>query len=689
MDEKEGEILYDLSTDENNRSNGSFRNWSTGDIVFGENAWDENYHYSWSNGETTPTITIIPSVASTYTVTTTSDEGFLNVTNYIFNPSVYTVEAGNNQTITKGDSITLTATGGNSKGFYHWDTNNNNASIYVSPLKDRKYRVIFKDENGCESIDSVMVYVNSIAIEDSICIGTCIYLYGDTASSVYYDGENDWSYVEVGLNGSKLDIKDSMTIEAWIYPMKMATEDKDYVTIFHKAFGGEGTIWINNDSELVYSHGYGVAPNMLPYQNVKTNSKIPANTWTHIAVVKQNKYDINTDSIIIYINGVLDNSNTITDSTRVTNRDIALGAFNSYKDFRMHYFKGYIDEVRVLHRALSKTEIATNKSVWLNTTTSNKLVANWRMDEGQGDVISDASENSFIGYLNGYNAEEIVFGPNAWTTTSEYTYSWNTGETTKSIQICPTITTTYSVTTYAHGDSTIKDFEIKVKSTLARDVDAGDSTTVFANTTILLGATGGLSDASYTWNTSVHNDTIEVTPIKSQWYKVTVRENDNCIGKDSVYITMVEDPQIDSICLKDTLILYAIDSASSLRFDGINDYVQIPDSIALQVKDSVTIQMWIYPEKIKGALSDNLTLYQKRAGGEGFFYITKADSKLRFGYGPAGASSASQTITSKGTIDSLTWTHVAVTYTVGDYLKLYINGNLDTMVKPRFRIKKK
>src|SRR5690606_2842087 len=74
--------------------------------------------YVWSNGATTQSITVQPNTTTTYTVTvssgTESDSDDVIVT---VNP-LPVANAGTNVTICEDDSVTLTATGGNS---YQWN----------------------------------------------------------------------------------------------------------------------------------------------------------------------------------------------------------------------------------------------------------------------------------------------------------------------------------------------------------------------------------------------------------------------------------------------------------------------------------------------------------------------------------------------------------------------------------------
>ncbi len=115
--------------------------------------------YLWSTGETTASIKVTPDVTTTYTVTAYDGTGKNSDTDDVkvtVNP-LPTVDAGNNITISSGESATLTATGATT---YEWSTGATGASITVSPTATKTYTVT-GTTNGCEATDKVTVTVKS------------------------------------------------------------------------------------------------------------------------------------------------------------------------------------------------------------------------------------------------------------------------------------------------------------------------------------------------------------------------------------------------------------------------------------------------------------------------------------------------------------------------------------------------
>ena len=106
---------------------------------------------------------------------------------------------------------------------------------------------------------------------------------------------------------------------------------------------------------------------------------------------------------------------------------------------------------------------------------------------------------------------------------------------------------------------------------------------------------------------------------------------------------------------------------SAFSLDGVDDEILVPDSASLDVKDAITLEVWIFRRDSshaglldKGAIGTNgvyeLALYQDH------FYFRLNGAALN--------------LPSNATIPVGQWTHVAGTYD-GITAKIYINGNLD------------
>ncbi|MGJ5643411.1 hypothetical protein I3217_14915, partial [Formosa sp. S-31] len=143
----------------------------------------------------TESITVSPSETTTYTVTVS--EGDVSATDAVtVNVTALPVaDAGNNQTIEQGESVTLTATGGTS---YKWNTGETTASITVTPNQTRTYTVEVFNDGGCSDSAQVRVTVNIPTVEveadagddQTICAGESVTLTASGGSAyVWSNGE--------------------------------------------------------------------------------------------------------------------------------------------------------------------------------------------------------------------------------------------------------------------------------------------------------------------------------------------------------------------------------------------------------------------------------------------------------------------------------------------------------------------
>ncbi|MDD3876843.1 MAG: gliding motility-associated C-terminal domain-containing protein [Bacteroidales bacterium] len=138
---------------------------------------------------------------------------------------------------------------------------------------------------------------------------------------------------------------------------------------------------------------------------------------------------------------------------------------------------------------------------------------------------------------------------------STYLWSHNAGNS-DTVIVAPVITTTFKVTVTDTNSC------IQTDSTLVTVIshpiaEAGNDTSICDGLSVQLTATGG---NTYLWNTGDTTQTIEIIPVNSSHYSVTVSDINNCKGKDSVYVHLWPLPNANagsnkSVCIgnSDTL----------------------------------------------------------------------------------------------------------------------------------------
>jgi hypothetical protein len=153
---------------------------SSGSVCAGQNVTliaQGAISYTWSNSSNNSSITITPTVTSTFSVTGTSSNGCTTTIPQLINvnpsPTVFIISSSN--TICFGTSATLNASGAIN---YTWSTGSNNSQITVSPITNTIYTLVGKSLNGCTNSTSqaiTIIPLPNISITSSnslICIGS-------------------------------------------------------------------------------------------------------------------------------------------------------------------------------------------------------------------------------------------------------------------------------------------------------------------------------------------------------------------------------------------------------------------------------------------------------------------------------------------------------------------------------------
>ena len=140
--------------------------------------------YSWNNGVTNG-VSFTPASTTTYTVTGTDANGCQNTDQVTVTVNTLpNVNAGVNQSVCTGASVTLNGSGATS---YTWNNGVTNGVSFV-PASTATYTVTGTDANGCQNTDQVVVTVNSLPTVDaganqSVCPSTPVTLNGSGAVS--------------------------------------------------------------------------------------------------------------------------------------------------------------------------------------------------------------------------------------------------------------------------------------------------------------------------------------------------------------------------------------------------------------------------------------------------------------------------------------------------------------------------
>lgn len=179
---------------------------------------------------------------------------------------------------------------------------------------------------------------------------------GQVAGAFDFD-DLESNHVEVAY-GSCLQLTNSFTLAAWIYPHRPSNPlGPGIVSKGADPWGVEyGIDWYNGNIDF-----FSTAPTPL----TTTGGPVPTNTWSHVAAVLEGS---GANQAKIYVNGAVVQQGQLPLPYVLSGiRPLYVGRWRG-----AFYFKGLIDEVRVFDRALSLEEVQglySNTATFLMTNT--------------------------------------------------------------------------------------------------------------------------------------------------------------------------------------------------------------------------------------------------------------------------------------------------------------------------------
>ena len=494
-------------------------------------------NYSWNTGETTASITVNLTVTTTYTVTgldNNNNAASDSVTVFV-NPKP-TAEAGDNVAICEGESTTLTASGGDS---YVWNTGETTASITVSPTSTTTYTVTVT-QNGCSDSDSVLVLVNPLPIADA-GPDTTITSGQNTTLTATGGGTYLWN---TGETTASITVSPTSTTTYSVIVTQVGCQSTDEVIVtvtddIIADAGEDQTICEGDSTTLIATGGTDYLWNT---GETTASITVSPTTTTTYSVTVSDGANSDTDDVTVFVNP-LPIANAGIDQTICEGESVTLTASGG---------DSYV---------WSTGETTASITVSPTATTNYSVVVTQNGCEDTDDVqviinplpIADAGTDVTI------NEGEST----TLTASGGGTYLWNTGETTASITVSPTTTTTYTIVVTLNGCEDSDDVIVSVNSTTVT-ANAGEDQTICEGDSTTLTASGG---ADYLWSTGETTQSITVTPNATATYSVVVSEGSS---SDTDEVTVYVNP-LPSITVSDDVTILQGDYIT-LSASGANSY---------------------------------------------------------------------------------------------------------------------
>ncbi|MFH2141980.1 MAG: PKD domain-containing protein, partial [Bacteroidota bacterium] len=498
--------------------------------------------YLWSTGVSTPSISVSPAISTTYIVTVSdgtcsaTDDVFVSVT------ALPIADAGADETICSGESVTLTASGGTS---YSWSSGDNTESTTVSPILSSNYTVTVS-VGSCSSTDDIFVTVNASPIADAgadetICTGEPVTLTASGGSSYSWSsGDNSVSTtvnpivtttytVTVTDNGCSATDDVLVTVN----PLPPADAGVDQTI----CIGESATLTATGGSSYMWSTGGNFA-SITVTPGISTTYTVTVSDGTCSAI---DNVDVNVLSAPVADAGA--------DETICSGESVTLTASGGIS---YSWSSGDNTESTTVSPILSSNYTVT-VSVGSCSSTDDVFVT------VNASPIADA----------GADVEICAGEPVTLTASGGSSYSWSSGDNSVSTTVNPIVTTTYTVTVTDNGCSATDDVLVTVNP--LPPADAGVDQTICIGESATLTATGG---SSYMWSTGGNFATITVTPGISTTYTVTVSDG-TCSAIDNVDVNVLSAPVADAgtdmtICSGESVTLTASGGTSYSWSSGDN-----------------------------------------------------------------------------------------------------------------------
>ncbi len=211
---------------------------------------------------------------------------------------------------------------------------------------------------------------------------------GHTGKALSFDGVDD---IVTVADHSSLDMTSEFTVESWIRPdtlsawreviLKEAPPDTLAYGLYTSSPGGtRPSAWT--------AGGYAFS-----------SQSIPTGSWTHLAAT----YDSGT--MRIYVNGTLTGTGTNVAEPASTAGALRIGANSIWPE---EAFDGLIDDVRIYDRALTASEIASDRDTAVpppvTPPSGPQPVLELKFDDASGSVARDSSGKSHDGTLSAAGA---------------------------------------------------------------------------------------------------------------------------------------------------------------------------------------------------------------------------------------------------------------------------------------------
>ncbi len=475
--------------------------------------------YVWGMGETTASISISPTITTTYSVTGTHANGCSSTTTKVVTVNALPLVAATSPTICGGSTATVTASGAST---YTWNTGATGASLVVTPSSTTNYTVTGTSAAGCVNTATTSVTVSAapaITVNTStVCAGTSATLTasgvntytwntGSTSSSIVVTPASTTVYTVSGnLSGCSTTAVKTTTVNVNALPVMTITAGNASIC------NGQSTSLSLTGSASSYTWSTG--------QTTSGISVTPMVTTTYSVTGINANGCSNTAMTTVTVNAL--------PTVSVPAASVCLGGTVTLTASGASTY--------TWNTGANGANLSVNPSTATNYTVTGTSAAGC-VNSATTQVTVGAAPSIAV------NSATVCAGTAATLNASGVnTYTWSTTTTGPTLVVSPVATTVFTVSGSSAGCNVV------AMNTATVTVNAPPSISISGNTSLCTGQSTNLTvnttAISYTWNTGQTSSTIAVSPGSTTIYSVSGQGSNGCSSAASTTVTVNPIPTV-------------------------------------------------------------------------------------------------------------------------------------------------